>query len=87
MRVIRSILFLLLLAGFAGSAAAQDFSVYAGRNKTLYDSRYYDPLFGDGVAPCFNTIDFRLGWTDYTSPTLQGFRRYGGLETHPTITL
>ena len=67
MKVTRSILALLLLAGFAGSVAAQDFSVYAGRNKTLYDGRYYPDLFGEGVAPCFNTIDVRLGWTDYTS--------------------
>ena len=67
MRVIRSILCLSLLAGFAGSVAAQDFSVYAGRSKTLYDGRYYPDLFGEGVAPSFNTFDVRLGWTDYTS--------------------
>lgn len=67
MKVTRSILSLLLLAGFAGSVAAQDFSVYAGRSKTLYDGRYYPALFGEGVAPSFNTFDVRLGWTDYTS--------------------
>ena len=67
MKVARNILFLLLLAGFAGSAAAQDISVHAGRSKTLYDGRYYPDLFGEGVAPSFNTFDVRLGWTDYTS--------------------
>ena len=67
MKVTRSILCLLLLAGFAGSVAAQDFSVYAGRSKTLYDGRYYPDLFGEGVAPSFTTLDLRLGWTDYSS--------------------
>ena len=67
MRIKRIIFLLTLLAGFAGSAAAQDFSVYAGRSKTLYDGRYYPDLFGEGVAPSFNTVDVRLGWTDFTS--------------------
>ena len=67
MKAKRSILCFLLLAGFAGSVAAQDLSFYAGQSKTLYDSRYYPALFGEGVAPSFPTFDVRLGWTDYTS--------------------
>ena len=67
MKAKRSILCFLLLAGFAGSVAAQDLSFYAGQSKTLYDSRYYPDLFGEGVAPSFPTFDVRLGWTDYTS--------------------
>ena len=57
----------LLLAGMAGNVAAQDFSFSAGRSKTLYDGRYYPDIFGEGVAPKFNTFDFRVGWTDYSS--------------------
>lgn len=57
----------LLLAGMAGNVAAQDFSFFAGRSKTLYDGRYYPDIFGEGVAPKFNTFDFRVGWTDYSS--------------------
>ena len=67
MKAKRSILCILLLAGSAGSVAAQDLSFYAGQSKTLYDSRYYPDLFGEGVAPSFPTFDVRLGWTDYTS--------------------
>ena len=67
MKATQSILCLLLLAGFAGSVAAQDFSIYAGQSKTLYDSRYYPALFGEGVAPSFPTFDVRLGWTDCTT--------------------
>ena len=58
---------LLLLTGFAGRAAAQNVSFYAGYSKTLYDSRYYPDLFGEGVAPAFPTFDVKLGWADYSS--------------------
>ena len=57
----------LLLAGSAGRVEAQNVSVYAGRSKTLYDSRYYPGLFGEGVAPSFNTFDVKVGWADYSS--------------------
>ena len=67
MKVRRLILCLLTLAGFAGNVAAQDVSFYAGRSKTLYDSRYYPDLFGENVAPAFPTFDIRLGWRDFSS--------------------
>ena len=63
--LIISILF--LLAGFAGNAAAQNVSFYAGRSKTWYDSRYYPALFGENVAPTFLSYDLKLGWTDFSS--------------------
>ena len=67
MKVRRLILCLLTLAGYAGNVAAQDVSFYAGRSKTLYDSRYYPDLFGENVAPAFPTFDIRLGWRDFSS--------------------
>lgn len=73
------ICFLFLLAGFAGNAAAQNVSFYAGRSKTLYDSRYYPALFGENVAPAFPTFDVKLGWTDHSlSP-------YASVCRHPEI--
>ena len=67
MKVRHLILCLLTLAGYAGNVAAQDVSFYAGRSKTLYDSRYYPDLFGENVAPAFPTFDIRLGWRDFSS--------------------
>ena len=57
----------LLLAVPVSHAVAQNVSIYAGESKTLYDSRYYPALFGEGVAPTFPTFDVKLGWTDYGS--------------------
>ena len=57
----------LLLAESTGRVAAQNVSFYAGRSKTLYDSRYYPALLGENVAPAFPTFDVKLGWTDYSS--------------------
>lgn len=56
-----------LLAGVAGSIAAQNVSVYAGASKTLYDGRFFPALFGDKGAPTFPTFDVRVGWTDNSS--------------------
>ena len=56
-----------LLAGVAGSVAAQNVSVYAGASKTLYDGRFYPGLFGEKVAPVFPTFDVKVGWTDIAS--------------------
>ncbi|MBQ1655526.1 MAG: acyloxyacyl hydrolase [Bacteroidales bacterium] len=72
--LIISILF--LLAGFAGNAAAQNVSFYAGRSKTWYDSRYYPALFGENVAPAFPTFDVKLGWTDYSSSPYASICKY-----------
>lgn len=75
-----SILFLaLFLAGSAGSAYAQNISVYVGRSKTLYDSRYYPALFGKNVAPAFPTFDVKLGWADY------GSSPYASICKHPEV--
>ena len=69
----------LFLAGFAGVASAQNVSFYAGRSKTLYDSRYYPALFGEDVAPAFPTFDVKVGWTDYSpSP-------YASICKHPEV--
>ena len=69
----------LLLTASAGSASAQNISFYAGRSKTLYDSRYYPDIFGENVAPTFPTFDLKLGWTDYgTSP-------YASICKHPEV--
>ena len=57
---------LLFLSVPASRVAAQNVSIYVGESKTLYDSRYYDALFGEGVAPTFHTFDVKLGWTDYS---------------------
>ena len=51
--------------------------MYAGESKTLYDSRYYPALFGEGVAPTFHTFDVKLGWTDYSSSP------YAAICKHP----
>lgn len=69
MKLLR-LLFLSLLFVLAASAvtvSAQNVSLYAGRSKTLYDSRYYPDLFGENVAPAFPTFDLRLGWADYSA--------------------
>jgi len=58
---------LLVICADAGSLAAQNVSVYFGENKTLYDSRYYGALFGEGVAPTFPTFDVKFGWNDNSS--------------------
>lgn len=50
------------------NVGAQNVTLYAGANKTLYDSRYYPALFGEGVAPLCPTFAVRLGWQDL-SPT------------------
>lgn len=68
---------LLVLVGLSGHVCAQNVSIYAGRSKTLYDSRYYPALFGEDVAPSFPTFDLKLGWTDdSTSP-------YASICKHP----
>lgn len=76
MKVRQLILGLLTLAGFAGNVAAQDFSFYAGRSKTLYDSRYYPDLFGENVAPAFSTFDVRLGWRDFSASPFASICRH-----------
>ena len=57
----RLLLFLLVLSGTVCTVAAQNVSVYAGKSKTLYDSRYYPALFGENVAPTFLSYDLKLG--------------------------
>ena len=69
--------FLLVLSGFAGKVAAQNVSIYAGRSKTMYDSRYYPALFGENVAPAFPTFDVKVGWTDNSSS------HYASICKHP----
>jgi len=68
-----------LLAGSVGSVAAQNLSLYAGRSKTLYDSRFYPGLFGENVAPAFLTLDVKLGWADYSSSP------YAFICKHPEV--
>jgi len=66
-----------LLAGSVGRVTAQNVSFYAGRSKTLYDSRFYPALFGENVAPAFLTFDVKLGWADYSSSP------YASICKHP----
>ena len=61
------LLLLLVLSGTVCTVTAQNVSVYAGKSKTLYDSRYYPALFGENVAPTFLSYDLKLGWTDFSS--------------------
>lgn len=70
---------LFVLPGSAGSLAAQNVSFYAGRSKTLYDSRYYPALFGENVAPVFSTFDLKLGWSDYSGSP------YASILKHPEV--
>ena len=80
MRTLRYIyLALLILIGSTGHIAAQNLSFYAGRNKTLYDGRYYPGIFGENVAPTFNTFETRLGWTDYSQSS------FAEICNHPEI--
>ena len=70
---------LLILFGLSAHVSAQNVSVYVGRSKTLYDSRYYPALFGKDVAPSFPTFDLKFGWTDHsTSP-------YASICKHPEV--
>ena len=69
--------FFLFLAFFPIQTIAQNISFYAGRSKTLYDSRYYPALFGEGVAPSFPTFDVKLGWADF------GSSPYAAICKHP----
>lgn len=70
---------LLILFGLSAHVSAQNVSVYVGRSKTLYDSRYYPALFGKDVAPSFPTFDLKFGWTDHsTSP-------YASIRKHPEV--
>lgn len=62
----RILLLLILFSSFVCKVSAQNVSVYAGKSKTLYDSRYYPALFGENVAPTFLSYDLKLGWTDYS---------------------
>ena len=68
---------MLLLAVSTSRAVAQNVSIYAGKSKTLYDSRYYPDLFGEHVAPTFYTLDVKLGWADYSSSP------YASICKHP----
>ena len=69
--------FFLFFVFFPIQAIAQNISFYAGRSKTLYDSRYYPALFGEGVAPTFPTFDVKLGWADF------GSSPYAAICKHP----
>lgn len=71
--------FMTVLCTGAGTLAAQNVSVYFGENKTLYDSRYYGALFGEGIAPTFPTFDVKFGWND-DSPS-----PYAALCNHPEV--
>ena len=74
-----SIIIFLILPGLTNRAAAQNVSIYFGENKTLYDSRYYGALFGEGIAPAFPTFDVKVGWQDYSSSP------YAALCNHPEV--
>lgn len=74
-----TIIILLAITGFSGRVAAQNVSLYFGENKTLYDSRYYGALFGEGIAPMFPTFDVKVGWSDYSSSP------YAALCKHPEV--
>ena len=74
-----TIIILLAITGFSGRVAAQNVSLYFGENKTLYDSRYYGALFGEGIAPTFPTFDVKIGWADYSSS------QYASLCKHPEV--
>lgn len=63
----------------AGSAAAQNISVYAGRSTSLYDSRFYPDLFGENVVPAFLTLDAKVGWADNSSSP------FASILKHPEV--